>query len=216
MKYLLLISTFLISPVASANWISEDGLSDLHAGNTYKVYRTKKGCKKRETSKCYKKENKNLNYHVAKLVDVDDIEKPIYEAKSKVQSCSDKNDCFSKVSANCSGDPLVCVHYCESESVDHFIVVAKDYSEVYCTKLVGYKQKKERRLVEDATLKSDYQAKESQENTDKANKKAKRKLRKSALKNCAKASDYTNQELKDCVKALSKELMNQELKASEL
>lgn len=71
-------------------------------------------------------------------------------------------------------------------------------------------------LVYDAVKKAQFDSDNDARVSEEVTRRTKASLRESALINCAKASDYTNAELKQCIKLLAKQLVKEKLKASDL
>lgn len=87
--------------------------------------------------------------------EVDDLSKPLYKAKSKVVACADKKDCIMKAQPVCDEGGKNCVQHCP---VDENLIFSKDWTELYCTKLVGYEKKLVRKMVVDEVKKAAKQA----------------------------------------------------------
>lgn len=116
MKYLILFLISISIHAADLYVKVEDGKV------TYSTYDKSlcQGCVKIDQDKGYDPEI----YDQADEL-VDDITKPLYEAKSKVVACSDLEDCIQKEK--------------DQKCSDKKFVVRTD-TEVYCTKLAGYEQ----------------------------------------------------------------------------
>jgi len=161
MKFLLL---FLISFSLYANYIP---VEDIGVGNSKRVFMKKKKCKKHYDKKCVKVPvGYNHEYHIAIDEMVNDFEKPAYEAKSEVELCIDQESCELLLS---------------EKTCPNLIFINAGFTEVYCTKLLGYAQKKsgKKLVVEDKTKKAAWDLlKEAKKDQEKADKKARKKAKK--------------------------------------
>ena len=113
-----------------------------------------KSCKELPNEQCFC--FKGFVLKASKLVDnmVDDVENPIWEAKSNVLACSDEADCLEKEAS----------HECPNS---YQIFRAKDNSEVYCTRIVAYEQKVEgKKLVHDSAKLAAHKAAQEQRRLD--------------------------------------------------
>lgn len=149
-------------------------------------FRSKSKCEAMSSvQECYKSpKGFNCNYH--KLIDeyINDIEKPVFQAKSSVVEClaivddpvtteidetkTQEEDCLEKAS----------LQVCDSEN-GQYMVRAEDNSEVYCTKFLGYEQKLSGRkiITEDPVKKAAYIAKiEKRDRRSKRVAKSKKKM----------------------------------------
>lgn len=175
MKYLTLL---LISTTCMAGHVLE---SDLGKESGYVVYTNKEDC----PGKCLKiKEGDVVEEMKSAMVEEDDKSKPLYEAKSEVESCSDRKDCIAKTANKCDKD--------------HFVVVARDYDEVYCTRIVGYEKISIQKAIVDEDKKAVIAAARKE-------KRDAEKAMKDRLKQLKDKDDLTAEELKEAVKALLKE-----------
>jgi len=170
MKYLILI--FIPFICNAAFYMSKSDIESFNAkdGKQTTSYPKKAKCEKVEGETCYQSDNKTLQHFKFIQVDVDDTSKPIYEAKSNVQACEGEA-CYE----------LITAEYCPET---YQAYVNEDKTEVYCTKIIGYKQKKVDKLVEDADLKAAYDQEQSDKETAKQLKAAKKEAAKEWLKNC--------------------------------
>lgn len=111
--------------VACLNEISETELKKALAQEP----NAKAGCNKGEPCYCYD----GVDFSISELKEVteeqcvNDIEKPIWEKKSQVEKCDGEKDCQEKL----------LVLRCE----DGRGFIDENFSEIYCTKLLGYEQK---------------------------------------------------------------------------
>ena len=177
-------------------------------GDNKTVYKSKDKCERVEEVVCYDITGKDLRYWEVGVVNVDDLTRPIYEVKTAVTPCDGEIEC---------GD-LNTVSYCvdNGQTADHIAIINESYTEIYCTRLVGYQQKGVTRLVENASNKTAADAEDAAKEAEKVSRKNKRDTRLTALVACAKASDYTNAQLKQCVRRLAKEIARLRLLESEL
>jgi len=170
MKYLLL---FLISFSAFANYALRSEIESKSVGKVY-LKKPKTGDYLRLPSGYHKE------YY--KVIDemINDIDQPIYEAKSNVVACAavvddpatteidetktQEEDCLEKQAAQ----------VCDGLN-GYFVVRLEDNSEVYCTKLLGYVEvpSGNKIVVEDATLKAAYESAKATEAATEAAIKAK-------------------------------------------
>jgi hypothetical protein len=147
-------------------------------------------CEKEQGKKCYSASECSPFICTIQDVQVDDYSKPNYAAKTDVTPCRiykdyidptteevQKDDCRLLVAYD-EKEPTLCTDktyyplYAEKE---------KDVYEAYCTKLLGYEQKIEKRLLEDATLKAAKELKELEDAQAKAQKKAEKNEAKQAI-----------------------------------
>ena len=198
MILLILISMFSIN-VHGQNWFPV-GKAGANRG-----YESQILCQSTEQYFCYDVSNKNVATHKVKQVEVDDLTKPTFEAKSKITVCESEQDCFEKM-----GDD-----YCPET---HFAIVSEDFTEVYCTKQVGYEKKLEDQLLEDPTLKQNYDNAKAAKAAEKVTRKNKRDTRTTDLKTCVVtlAGNANPSEVKSCLLKLIKEEIRGELDVGDL
>ena len=94
-----------------------------------------------------------------KTIQVNDENKPIYSAKSEVESCS--SDCYSKLSKPCEGVSGSGISLCPKCELPKIGFVNELKTEVYCTELLGYEQKDKQVLELDNVKDLSYQAEKS-------------------------------------------------------
>lgn len=135
------MKTFLIIFIFSLNAYSSGYKKESDIGVCNTPVRTSK-CKN-----CYiVKDGYDCNYSV--LIDelVDDLDSPV-NSKTQIESCANKEDCESKNLTK------VCTDQLENS------VIAEDFSEIYCTKVLRYNKKQTGRKVVsiDQVKKSQYE-----------------------------------------------------------
>lgn len=149
MKKILLLSLLSLS-VHAENWVSIPELG------TNQAHQMKSDCE-RNGQECFDIGELPHSVYSVTQIDVDDYNKPIY-SKSQVSICESIEDCDAKFVA------LVCIDKDES-SIKNY-----DLLQVYCSKVVGYEQKKKDVISLDSVKKSAYdseqlaKAQESYEN----------------------------------------------------
>ena len=115
--------------------------SEIDSGSSLKVYTRK------PKSGNYLKIPKgfNLNYHVIVDEMINDYDSPI-NSKSETETCVDQSDCEAKN----------LVKTCLDQ--DERVLMAQDFSDIYCSKITGYNQKLNGNeiVVEDAAKKETY------------------------------------------------------------
>jgi len=170
MKYLILL--ILSFNVLAGNYMTRE---DFLAKKSI-VYSDKKECKKHSLSKKCKKINKDFKFDTFKEVDeeIDDYTKPV-NSKTEIQPCvAIINDPATASIDESKTAQQVCEALNSSKvcsSIQERVVMAQDFSEIYCTKVLRYNKKLSGRkiLVEDAVLKANYEAKKlAEENYKKA------------------------------------------------
>lgn len=102
-------------------------------------YLDKTVCEAKEGQECFDMEGKDGDITEVSVVQVDDLSKPIYAAKSEIEVCAGFDDCFAKQSAKVCPD---------------LKFINAEYTEVYCTSLTGYQKKDQKVLVENPTKKA--------------------------------------------------------------
>jgi hypothetical protein len=128
MKYLALILTLTFSlPAIAANWMQPDNLGP--------GFELQKSCEA-SGMRCQQVDGLNLDALKTVVEVVDDLQDPIWEARSNVTICEGPEDCFAKI-------PTLC-----PEGYQAFANIG--FSEVYCTRILGYNQKSQLKIVEDA------------------------------------------------------------------
>ena len=169
MKTLFLIFIASTCFAARGNFLAGD---IINSGDStgQPVFRLQEKCEAHYKKACFDITSKDIKYNKVKQVDVDDTSKPIYEAKSNVQACEGQA-CYE----------LITAEYCPET---YQAYVNEDKTEVYCTIIIGYKQKKVDKLVEDAALKAAYEQGKADKETAKQLKAAKKEAAKEWLKKC--------------------------------
>lgn len=123
-------------------FLSETGIGRANQGEGgYTVYRRQNDCESRESEPCYDVANAPPQTHSIQTVMEDDTSNPIYARKSKITSCSGRDDCFTKMAGLCAHEPE-----------GSFSVVSEAMDEVYCTRITGYNQVPAKKLLEDTGL----------------------------------------------------------------
>ena len=189
MRYIILIfSVFLIFlslKSFGSSWVRE---TDWGKDKDYQAF-TKKGlCTQGDKYVCHDaaacaKEECDIT-----SVEVDDYEKPTYEAAKKVVSCDGETDCKKIMTAE----------YCKSLGLEYAVYASKDWDEVYCTRQTGYAKKMVRKPIQNLSKK---QARDSAK-ADKAQKKADRKA---LMEQCKQLDDNaTLEQLRPCLVGLIK------------
>lgn len=113
------------------NWMP---ISEIKTGNAKTVYMNQSDCEK--ISPCVDVTGKDVATHDVVIENVDDTTRPIYAAKSDIWICDGETDCYNKLA----------VKTCPSEKF-----VNAEFTEVYCTSVVGYEQKEVEVLQENPT-----------------------------------------------------------------
>ena len=205
MRYLILIFITTSLFAARGNYLSKDVIN---SGDTTgkPVYRLKDKCEAHYKQECFDITSKPVHYNKVIQVDVDDTDKPIY-SKENITACNGEVDCYDAIAPVCT--PIintnsfatfadeVCVEYCE-DFPEHQAIVSADFTEVYCTKHIGYQKKNIDKLVEDATLKAAYDAEQAAKEQKKLDKKAAKEAAKLILSDCKKANKFD----KECFQKL--------------
>lgn len=141
MKRIILFLLFSFS--AFGNYAK---LSEVESSSISKVFTRMKSC----GNDCIKIPfGYDSNYHRAIDEMINDYNAPI-QSKSEIEICADEVDC------NAKNDVKVCLDN------DERVIVALDYSEIYCSKITGYEQVLSGRKIvaEDVGLKTAYLAAE--------------------------------------------------------
>lgn len=133
------------------NWTSISKLG------TNQAFQLKSECERVTGSECFDLGDLPQSVYSVSMIEVDDLNKPIY-SKEDVQTCIDNEDCDAKFLV------ILCT--------DNHSYPIKNYDllQVYCTKVVGYEQKKKDVISLDSVKKSAYdseqlaKAQESYEN----------------------------------------------------
>lgn len=133
--------------------------------------------------------------HIKKLVDEDDPFKPI-NSKNEIESCLDFDDCLAKRNLK------ICSDTEETPSFNDTTL------EVFCTKHLGFEQKKVLRVVEDPVKKAIDDADKTAKAAEKADNKSKRQAAKALTAKLKSGTDLTPEELRDVLLAVLKELRN--------
>ena len=202
MKYLILIFITSLCFAGRGNYLAKEFIN---SGDTSgkPVFRLKDKCEAHYNAPCFDITGKPIAYNKVIQIELDDTSKPIYEAKSNVQACEGQADCYEKKDKpycqdmeNVVGEIVnVCTSYCGQFGADLIAFINAEYTEVYCTKLTGYKQKNVDALVEDAALKAAHEQEKADKETAKQLKAAKKEAAKEWIKNCSeevclKLKDY--------------------------
>jgi hypothetical protein len=160
MKYLILTLVFLYVNLGAKNYISVQGLQDCKNGTPYKIYM-------RNATDRYNITGKDCETHTIQDVQVDDIDKPIYAARTNETDCqlypeydSQSDDCrFLTEIANIGTDedPIYEPVLCTDKSYFPAYADKADFGLgvgffAYCTKRVGYEQKTVKKLLPDQVL----------------------------------------------------------------
>lgn len=191
----------------AANWfpVGAIGAKKIYFGNK----KQKNKCEKREKNLdgfqgCFDITGKNINYYV--IGQVDNLNEPKYKKKNEI-ICVGQEQCQQKLESelDCSGLAEGTLH-----------LINDEFTEVYCAEPNGYKKKPG--LVEDPTLKAQYEAKKAEEQADKESKITKREARIQALVGCAKTkiADMSASVQKNCLRDIARELIKEKLKANEM
>jgi len=193
-RYLILI--FITSLCFAKAWLPKSVIESKDLRDKW-VPISESLCKKHYKEKCFDITGKPIQYNKVIQIEVDDTSKPIY-SKENINACNGEVDCYDAIAPACT--PIVntnsfatvadevCVEYCE-DFPEHAAIVSADFTEVYCTKLVGYQKKYFDKLVEDAALKAAYEQEKADKEAEKVAKKASKDAAKEILKNCTKADD---------------------------
>lgn len=196
MRYLFPLLLFIqfivvINLAHAGSFMSKGDISKNNAGQPgVTVYPLKGRCEQRKAEKCFQIDGKNLNYYAVTLVTIDDHSKPIWEAKSNITPCTDEIDCYSKL----------VVDYCDALGPDYLAFVNEGFTEIYCTKVIGYEQMQVEQLIEDPTLKAADDAKEAA----KVAKEAAKDAAKSRIGGCVALLEGSNNipDLRECLRDL--------------
>lgn len=127
----------------------------IEGGGAVTAWVEKTRCEAAGQGECFDVSKCDLSECKIGAEEVDDLTKPLYKAKSKVVACADKKDCIVKAQPVCDVDGKNCVQHCP---VDENLIFSKDWTEFYCTKLVGYEKKLVRKMVVDDVKKAAKQA----------------------------------------------------------
>jgi hypothetical protein len=98
---------------------------------------------------CFNADLSKLDEQSVVYDDVNDINKPKYDAAKNITPCADWRECGELVTSLCAANELGFFRYLEE---------SKSY-EAYCTSIVGYEQKKQPKLAENTQKKQAKQAK---------------------------------------------------------
>jgi hypothetical protein len=83
------------------------------------------------------------------IVEEDDLFSPIFEKKSNVTACEGIDLCRELIAEKCIED--VCEKYCPDS---YSAYINEDYSEAYCTRVIGHNKKQVEQYVYDSTKRS--------------------------------------------------------------
>ena len=162
MRYLILFLSFNL--FAMTNYVPED--------KSYGAFALKEACEKMTNKTCYPFNVKtdNPEIMIVQDVNVNDLEKPIYAKATNETPCKiypvyaeegkepNLDDCRLLIRSENIGteeNPDYINPLCDDRSYYAlYAEVTKDVYNAYCTKLLGYEQKIEKQLLEDAALKA--------------------------------------------------------------
>jgi len=130
-----------------SNWVAEQQISGT---GPVTAWMDKGKCEAQGLGKCYDITDCNPAECAVKDVQEDDTSKPIWEAKTGAVVCDSRKDCHEKIKPVCDAEG-VCVNFCPADKVPF---IAKDYTEAYCTKLLGFQKKTVKKLMADAAKKA--------------------------------------------------------------
>lgn len=164
MVKLILIFTTLFSVQAMSGFYYPVGKGGINSGSS-----SIEMCKEKSGQDCYDISGKNLEYWELKDTQVDDLSKPLYKTRYKLTTCSDELDCSEKLGK--LDDPST---YCDG---DDSISTSKNSGGLpgwsfYCTSIIGYEKKTEKKLVLNEEKKAAYEAKAKKEQEDAENRAA--------------------------------------------
>jgi len=197
LKYLILIFITSLCFAGRGNYLAKEFINS--GDITGKpVFRLKDKCEAHYKSECFDITGKPIQYNKVIQIEVDDTSKPIY-SKENINACNGEVDCYDAIAPACT--PIVntnsfatvadevCVEYCE-DFPEHAAIVSADFTEVYCTKLIGYQKKNIDKLVEDESLKAAYEAELAAKEQEKLDKEAAKEAAKLILKDCKKDDKF--------------------------
>lgn len=200
MNRLLFALTLLISLQAQAdNFMIPENV----ASGGVMGFEKKTDCDRRG-QRCQKVDGLDLEVLGTIEVEVDDLTKPVYEAKSNAQLHA------SRALANAA---IAVANYCPGT---HIAIVADEGSqwESYCTRLLGYQKKMVPQIVEDSVKK---QAKADRLSEEVA-KSPKQQALRTELRDCVITlkGSATAAQVRACALVLLKDRLKEEIKASDL
>jgi len=179
-KLTLIIAIFPL--LLSANWMSEEDIAKKNNGeHGVKIHMHKDKCEVGGKI-CHDISGQELGFKILGDVEVDDPSKPMWEAKSSVTECSGQVDCQEKM-----------IDLCDE---GYSVFADESYSEVYCTKIIGYEKMMIKGFIEDSEKKAELEAKKTE-----------KEAKENEKKNCLKAFDSDSLkegELLEAVKCLLK------------
>lgn len=196
MKYIILTLLFSINVNAVENWRAV-GFSQTN------YQKGKAQCVAAESTPCFDISGHNMRYTVVGLID--NLESPTY-ANRVSEPCSD--------SATCQA--INAIKDC-SAFTDAFVVVAIDFSEVYCAEPNGFNQMPG--LVEDAGLKVTADLEDAQKISDQAARDVAKGPREVSLQACVQDSKnptLTPEQIKLCINALVREMLGDKVEVTDL
>lgn len=123
-----------------------------------------------------------------KEIEVDDPTRPI-QSKTSVEVCGGREDCQAKLEAKACGD-------------EGRALISEAYDEVYCSKLLGYHPKLEKRLVEDPAKKAAKATRLAQEKLDLEAKAAARAEARVRIRDLSKKPKLNPTELEEAVQRI--------------
>lgn len=213
---ILIITFFFTASAFARNWVpSLDS-------NT--VWTKKSRCEQVNGSKCYNITGKDRRKWM--IGQVDDPSKPILRAAdaSPVKlDCDDAQDCAQKAwdpNGDSNFDDQVCLADGSSPRYDELsnwpgVTGLSGPWFIWCEKHDGTYQKKDA-LVPDPAGIAQADAEDLDKENEKVVKENKRRSRRTALIQCAKANDLTPAQQKACLRAVTRELVRQYLKSDEM
>lgn len=124
MKFFILL---LFPMTAWSNFVASSKIND----SNRTVYLRKGLCEQKESESCYRWERDFIPGAVElRQVQVDDLSRPIFSRREKVQSCASEAECTALLPDHCTTD------WPEYESK-----FDRDQMRVYCQRFLGYEQK---------------------------------------------------------------------------
>jgi len=197
MKLLLIILIMFSSTAFAQNFypFGKAGAKKVYINNLAK-------CEANEGQACFDITNKS-NMARWMIGPVDDLTKPKHRKRDS-QACTDKDSCRA----------IQLVKDCSAYAKRTFIVIAQDYSEVYCAEPNGY-NKKDGLVSNPAGIISD-DADKAAKAADKGKRKSKRDARLLSLESCAKATTLNAAQEEVCIKTIAKELVKERLLETDL
>lgn len=188
MKYLILFVPFLLS----SNWMSNTGLGKVKSSQSYSVYASQKLCEQNQVGVCWQIDGCSPAYCKVEPKQVDDLDKPILGPKTKKLDCQNPQVC-QDLDSVCSGDPEVCIPYCDVIADGDFYYEQKPGQpimyRVFCRKHIGFQQKTIQVLSENAGLKTAFEQAENQKAVENNARESRRDIAKNDIKNFNPSDD---------------------------